>query len=207
MRGLTKLSVKDVMARLWLGPVPKSEFPELQYDEELLQQVKDACELVGTTLVSGFAHWGVRRQRDLDDPVDLLKKQHRMTYLDIGVLVLAWCKLVVPRLNGEWAPDGRSNEPAFTQSELYSLARPLITNTRVGHAERFRKSLSALTRLGYLTKNGAGTRKNGAEPLYTLGPAMDVFIDHHALWDRLAKTAFEEIYLGETDREVAVTTE
>jgi|GEM_PF-5621420 len=196
--GLSQISAEEVMAKLWWGTVPRSELPELDLDDELREQVEARCESMGATLVNGFSHWGIRRRRDLDDPFELITRSHRLTYMQMGVMLIAWARLVVPRINGEWDGKEKKEEPSFTSTQLYAACRHLFPkNAKINHEERFSRALGALVNRGYLVRDARGTRKGMEEPLYKMGPAMDIYIDHHALWERLARAGFEALYVQE----------
>lgn len=184
------------MARLWWGTAPKGQLPGLEVDDELREKVEAHCETMGVILVNGFNHWGIRRKRELDDPTELVTRSHRLSYMDMGVLVMAWAKLVVPRLNGEWDGKARDEEPAFTLTELSASCRHLFPkNAKINYVQRFAKSVGTLVNRGYLIKDARGSRKGQGEPIYKMGPAMDIYVDHHALWERLARAGFEALYV------------
>lgn len=180
---MISLSPELICSRLILEEaVPKADLEYFEGDEALYEEVRQRLAAVGLELVneSWSAYYGVR----LHSPGSIMEEHMRNLSLDrrfVTAITLMWCKLIAPLFLDMEILKNPARRPVVAAADVFREFHDYFRNKT-----NFRYAMGWLRNHRYIQVRG-----NLDTGLISVGPLLEVKVNHRAMFTRLEGTVLD----------------
>lgn len=185
------------------GYLPKDQFPQVVYDDELRARIQNRLDLVGLKLLENVysENWGVGlSDRTSSDERLEWSNNFGLERGAMALLLILWCKLVLPKRLAQEERQPEDGTVASLFPEIETVPQPKVSINRDQVVAEFSDLLGGVTLVGkYLAQLSRARLIRCHGGLIEEGPLLSLVIDENELGDELRR----EVLLSVLKREQA----
>jgi len=191
------------------GYIPKDQFQQLMYDDELRARVENRLDLVGLKLLQNVysANWGVGlSDRTSSDERLEWSNNFGLERGAMALLLIIWVKLILPKrlAQEERQPEDGTVASLFPQIE--TVPQPRVSVNRDQIVAEFADLLGGITLVGkYLAQLSRAKLIRCHGGLVEEGPLLSLVVDETKLGDELRRDVLLSVLKREHSAGTALT--
>ena len=191
------------------GYIPKDQFQQLMYDDELRARVENRIDLVGLKLLQNVysANWGVGlSDRTSSDERLEWSNNFGLERGAMALLLIIWVKLILPKrlAQEERQPEDGTVASLFPQIE--TVPQPRVSVNRDQIVAEFADLLGGITLVGkYLAQLSRAKLIRCHGGLVEEGPLLSLVVDETKLGDELRRDVLLSVLKREHSAGTALT--